>query len=54
MGRKFIPVNVNSSHEKVYMADVKKIYKFKKKIIPQIPIFIHDCLDTKESSNTSE
>ena len=54
MGRKFIPVTVNFSHEKVYMADVRKIYKFKKKIIPEIPIFIDESKFGKESSNTSE
>jgi len=39
MGHKFIPVTVSFSHLKLYMANVRKIYKFKKKKIPRIPFY---------------
>lgn len=39
MGRKFIPVSVNQEASKVYILDTKKIYKFKKKKTPKIPLF---------------
>lgn len=39
MGRKFIPVSVHQGASKVYLLDTKKIYKFKKKITPKLPLF---------------
>jgi hypothetical protein len=39
MRRKFIPVEVDCRQEKVYMADVRRIYKLKRKKMVRIPIF---------------
>ena len=39
MRRKFIPVEVDCREEKVYMADVRRIYKLKRKKMIKIPIF---------------
>ena len=39
MGRKYIPITVSLFSSKVYMADVRKIYKFKKKMIPELPTY---------------
>ncbi len=36
MGRKYIPIKVSEFKSKVYIDDVKKIYKSKKRKLPQI------------------
>lgn len=59
MRRKFIPVEVDFKQEKVYMADVRRIYKLKRKKMIKIPIFTEiqflsdDLGKGKEDSHTS-
>lgn len=53
MGRKYIPVKVNGSSQKLYLDSLNKIYKTAKKTIPGIPPFLRKSVSRKDSLETN-
>ena len=53
MGKKFIPVKVNSSSHKLYLEVLTKIYKCAKKTTPPIPAFQRKSVSRKDSLETN-
>lgn len=52
MGRKYIPIELHAYQYKVYLPDIKKIYKLAKKTHPVIPKFSKKNCSRKESLET--
>ncbi len=52
MGKKYIPIEMHQYQYKVYLSDVKKIYKLAKKTHPPIPQFSKKNCSRKESLET--
>lgn len=56
MGKKYIYVQIAARKEKLYLANVKKVHKRTKKVLPPIPIYsqkLHDHIDSQETEPDS-
>lgn len=53
MGRKYIPVKINGSSQKLYLDSLNKIYKTPKKTTPCIPSFLRKGVSRKDTLDTS-
>jgi hypothetical protein len=52
MGKKYIPIELNSLPYRVYLSNLHKIYKVAQKILPPIPTFCRRNNSRKESLET--
>jgi hypothetical protein len=54
MGRKYIPVKVNGSSQKLYLDSLAKIFKCAKKTTLPIPPFLRKGVSCKDSLDTDQ